>query len=207
MDKKILIFVPNCLDTEKAGYIKGFHKYFSDCEAYYITNFNVFTNYSSDCIGCTSKKITSQCNSEEHFLHLNKVNDSISVNGKVLTPNFVVQITYDYYGFKKSGMLDLEGKYGRHFQILSNILQSTECSEALNGLIHKFWKQFLIMNIYLLNIILWVNIVHCLGLSVSFIQQYKHIFDLGTIKNGIYLHMLSYIPPLEGYFGIIENNT
>lgn len=200
MDKKILIFVPNCLEISKAGYIKGFHKYFADCEAYYITSYEVFTNYSSDCIGCTGKKITSQCNSE-HFLYLNKVNDSISVNGKILSSNLVVQIKYDYYGFTKSGMLDLEGKYGRHFQILSNILQNTECPEIQNGLICQFWKQFLLINIYLLNIILWVNIIHI------FIKPDKHIFNSGTLKNGIYMYMFSYIPPLERNFGIFENNT
>lgn len=157
MDKKVLIFIPSCLDFGKAGFIKGFHKYFSDCEAYYITSYKVFSNYSSGCVGFIGKKITSQHNSKEHFLHINNLNDCISVSGKVLSSNFV-QITYDYYGFKKSGMLDLEGNYGRHFQILSNILQSTEHSKEQSGGILKLWKQFMLINIYLISIILWVNI-------------------------------------------------
>lgn len=159
MDKKVLIFLPSCLEFGKAGFIKGFHKYFSDCEAYYITSYKVFSNYSTDCVGFIGKKITSQYNSKEQFLHLNKVNDSISISGNVLNVNFV-QITYDYYGFKKSGMLNLDGNYGRHFQILSKILQTTEFSKVQYGLTHRLWKQFLIINIYLLSILSWVNVNH-----------------------------------------------
>lgn len=154
MSQNILIFAPNCLDTKKTGYIKGLHTSFSNCDGFYITSHKVFKNYCSECIGFIGKKITSK-NIKRPFLHLNNINNNIFINNTLMNSDSVVQIMYDYDGFKNCDIVEFESNYGRHFQIISNALRKTK-NNVKNGR-NSFCKIFLHMLIYLLRLILWVN--------------------------------------------------
>lgn len=158
MDNKILVFFPNSLDTRKSGYIKGFHKYFLDCEAYYITSNQVFPNAISEFVGYIGQKTKSQ-NFSKNLLIFNNVNNTMSITNRDINFNCLVQVTYDYDGFKNSDMIDFESNYGTHFQLLSSILRKTNGNDVQNNAKNRFWQLTQAITVGFLNIILWV-IIH-----------------------------------------------
>lgn len=152
MDKSVLVFLPKQLDIKKTGYIRGFHKQFSDCEAFYVTSHKLFNNYCSDSVGFIGRK-KNLLSLNRFFLHFNNTN-TIYLNNKVINSDFMVQIIYDYNDFEQSHMLDMEGSYGLPFQELSSILRKENKIEQIRK--KSGWMLILLINIYLMDIILWV---------------------------------------------------
>lgn len=155
MEKNFLIFLPDCLETKKTGYIRGIHSSFPDCDAFYITSNKVFSNYCSKCIGFIGTRPNTK-NLIKNVLCLNSVNDNIIIDNKIMNSNSVIQIIYDYNGFKNSNIQDFYSNYGRHFQILSNILKRTE--DNIQNDKKTVWKFIMLAVIHLLGILIWVNI-------------------------------------------------
>lgn len=153
MARNVLVFLPKQLDIGKAGYIKGFVQEFPDCQAFYVTSYKLFNSHCSNCLGFISRKNNSR-NSNNFFLQLNYANN-ILIN-KVINSDSVVQIIYDYYDFKQSHLVDLKGKYGRHFQVLSDKLQKGN-ENSQNGR-KSIWKLIFCIIIFIMNNILWVKI-------------------------------------------------
>lgn len=152
MNRSSLIFLPNCLDNKKSGYIKGFRNLFLDYEAFYITSNRIYSNYCSDCIGFLGRTSKSQVLKQE-LLYLSNVDNTVLYNNKLMES--CILIMYDYYGFKHTNIIP-NGHFGHHFEVLSNSLR-TETEKIQNGR-KNFWKLFLFMLAYLLNIASLVNI-------------------------------------------------
>lgn len=156
MDNKILLFLPNSLDTRKTGYIKGFHKKYFDCDAYYITSNKIFPNYVTETVGYIGRK-SKLPDIDKHLLILSATNNIVFIDNIEIDSNCLVPITYDYYGFKNSDMINFEGNYGRHFHLLSSILQKKESNNVHSNIQKLFWQQIQLTTIWFLNILLWVG--------------------------------------------------
>ncbi|KAJ8923233.1 hypothetical protein NQ315_001789 [Exocentrus adspersus] len=126
--RNVLVFLPNTLEKNKSGYIKGCHKKFHDCEAYYITEEIVSNNYSQ-CIGYIGKTYKNSKHKTACNLFINIFSNEICINNDCERNYSVVSVVYDYKGFKHSDVVPREcDNYGKHFKFLAEELRN-----SLNG--------------------------------------------------------------------------
>lgn len=163
MDNKIILFLPNSLDTRKTGYTKGFHKKYFDCDAYYITSNKIFPNYVPESVGYIGRKLKLPVIGK-NLLIFSTTNDTVFIDNIEIDSSCLVPITYDYYGFKNSDVINFEGNYGRHLHLLSSMLQKKESSHVHSSIQKHFSQKIQLTTIWFLNILLLVIKIHWFNL-------------------------------------------
>ncbi|XP_056636987.1 uncharacterized protein LOC130445409 isoform X1 [Diorhabda sublineata] len=152
--KNILVFLPNSLDTTKAGYLKGRKKILDNTEVFYITSDKVSRNiYQS--LGYIGSDVEFEALTEDVDLHIN------IVNGKILIKHTsenepLTRIIYDYKRLRDSDILHNNTEiYGQHFKYLCRDIRKCVYLVSNNG--RDFITKFLLHIIFIIDICLNVT--------------------------------------------------
>ncbi|KAJ8964396.1 hypothetical protein NQ314_004933 [Rhamnusium bicolor] len=183
MGKNILIFKPNTLEKHKAGYLIGCYKEFEDCEAYYITDDAVLNNFTQ-CIGYVGKSLK-HSKLRIKSLFINSCSGKIVVNNDVSKSQSILEIVYDYEGFKNSDIVYRESEsYGKHFKNLTDELRKNRLGVSENGK-KSMIKCSLLSTIFLTELIL--KIIYAfkplLRYSATFLHFKESVVNLKWFLN------------------------